>query len=158
MREQEAVGTDQRWHHLEKWSWQKFADADKMRAGKLDSALVKAVRVGRVDKSNEHLLLTTKGCIRSRVVRRIPDGNQASYHAEVQGLPWDTLKGSPEMLRNPTVRQVNRQDHREEGPGRTGLQHKRGQRPRQDDNKQLVMIQCQAVRMIICGIRRQRQM
>ena len=82
----------------------KIADADKMRAGKLDSALVKAVRVGRVDKSNEHLLLTTKGCIRSRVVRRIPDGNQASYHAEVQGLPWDTLKGSAEMLRNATVK------------------------------------------------------
>ena len=82
----------------------KIADADKMRAGKLDSAWVKAVWVGRVDRSNEHLLLTTKGCIRSRVVRRIPDGNQASYRAEVQGLPWDTLKGSAEMLRNATVR------------------------------------------------------
>ena len=82
----------------------KIADADKMRAGKLNSAWVKAVWVGRVDRSNEHLLLTTKGCIRSRVVRRIPDGNQASYHAEVQGLPWDTLKGSAEMLRNATVR------------------------------------------------------
>ena len=82
----------------------KIADADKMRAGNLDSAWVKAVWVGRVDRSNEHLLLTTKGCIRSRVVRRIPDGNQASYHAEVQGLPWDTLKGSAEMLRNATVR------------------------------------------------------
>ena len=80
----------------------KIADADKMRAGKLDSAWVKAVWVGRVDKSNE-LLLTTKGCIRSRVVRRIPDGNQSSYHVEVQGLPWDTLKGSAEMLRNATV-------------------------------------------------------
>ena len=75
----------------------KIADADKMRAGKLDSAWVKAVWVGRVDRSNEHLLLTTKVCIKSRVVRRIPDGNQASYHAEVQGLPWDTLKGSAEM-------------------------------------------------------------
>ena len=82
----------------------KIADADKMRAGKLDSAWVKAVWVGRVDRSNEHLLLTTKGCIRSRVVRRIPDGNQASYHAEVQGLPWDTLKGSAEILRNALVR------------------------------------------------------
>ena len=82
----------------------KIADADKMRAGKLDSAWVKAVWVGRVDRSNEHLLLTTKGCIRSRVVRRIPDGNQASFHAEVQGLPWDTLKGSAEMLRNALVR------------------------------------------------------
>ena len=82
----------------------KMADADKMRAGKLDSAWVKAVWVGRVDRSNEHLLLTTKGCIRSRVVRRIPDGNQASYHAEDQGLPWDTLKGSAEMLRNALVR------------------------------------------------------
>ena len=38
------------------------------------------------------------------MVRRIPDGNQASYHAEVQGLPWDTLKGSAEMFRNATVR------------------------------------------------------
>ena len=82
----------------------KIADADKMRAGKLDSAWVKAVWVGRVDRSNEHLFLTTKGCIRSRVVRRIPDGNQASYRAEVQGLPWDTLKGSAEMLRNALVR------------------------------------------------------
>ena len=82
----------------------KIADADKMRAGKLDSAWVEAVWVGRVDRSNEHLLLTTRGCIRSRVVRRIPDGNQASYHAEVQGLPWDTLKGSAEMLRNALVR------------------------------------------------------
>ena len=82
----------------------KIADADKMRAGKLDSAWVKAVCVGRVGRSNEHLLLTTKGCIRSRVVRRIPDGNQASYHAEVQGLPSDTLKGSAEMLRNALVR------------------------------------------------------
>ena len=67
----------------------KIADADKMRAGKLDSAWVKAVWVARVDRSNEHLLLTTKG---------------ASYHAEVEGLPWDTLKGSAEMLRNATVR------------------------------------------------------
>ena len=83
---------------------EKIADADKMRAGKLDSAWVKAVWVGRVDRSNEHLLLTTKGCIKSRVVRRIPDGNQASYYAEVQGLPWDTLKGSAEMLRNALVR------------------------------------------------------
>ena len=82
----------------------KIADADKMRAGKLDSAWVKAVWVGRVDRSNEHLLMKTKGCIRSRVVRRIPDGNQASYHAEVQLLPWDTLKGSAEMLRNALVR------------------------------------------------------
>ena len=39
------------------------------------------------DKSNEHLLLTTRTRTRSRVVRRIPDGNQASYHAEEQGLP-----------------------------------------------------------------------
>ena len=38
------------------------------------------------------------------MVRRIPDGSQASYHAEVQGLPWDTLKGSAEMLRNALVR------------------------------------------------------
>ena len=81
----------------------KIADADKMRASKLDSAWVKAVWVGCVDKSNEHLLLTRKGCIRSRVVRRIPDGNQASYHAEVQGLPWDTLKGSAEMSRTTTT-------------------------------------------------------
>ena len=63
----------------------KIADGDKLRAGKLDSAWVKAVWVGRVDKSNEHLLLIAKGCIRSRVVRRIPDGNQSSYHAEVKG-------------------------------------------------------------------------
>ena len=65
----------------------KIAGADRMRAGKLDSAGVKAVWVVRVDRSNEHLLLTTKRCIRSRVVRRIPAGNQASYHAEVPGLP-----------------------------------------------------------------------
>ena len=82
----------------------KIADADKMRASKLDSAWIKAVWVGRVDRSNEHLLLTTKGCIKSRVVRRIPDGNQANYHAEVQGLPWDTLKRSAEMSRNATVK------------------------------------------------------
>ena len=63
----------------------KIPDADKMRAGKLDSAWVKAVWVGRVDKSDEHLLLTTKGCVRSRVVGRLPDGNQAGCHAEVQG-------------------------------------------------------------------------
>ena len=64
----------------------KIADADKMRAGKLDSAWVKAVWVGRVDRSNEHLLLTTKGCIRSRVVRRIPDGNRCrgTHSNEVQ--------------------------------------------------------------------------
>ena len=62
----------------------KIADAEKMRASKLDSAWVTAVWVDRVEKSNEHLLLTTKGCIRSRVVRRIPDGNQASYHGEAR--------------------------------------------------------------------------
>ena len=45
----------------------------------MDSAWVKAVWVGRVDRSNEH-------------------------YAEVQGLPWDTLKGSAEMLRNALVR------------------------------------------------------
>ena len=82
----------------------KIADADKMRAGKLDSDWVKAVWVGSVDRSNEHLSLTTKGCIRSRVARRIPNGNQAGYHAEVQGLPLHTLKTSAEMLRSATVR------------------------------------------------------
>ena len=82
----------------------KIADAEKMRASKLDNAWVKAVWVGRVDRSNEHLLLTTNGCIRSRVVRRTPDGNQSSYHTEVQRLPWDTLKRSAEMLKNATVK------------------------------------------------------
>ena len=57
--------------------------------------LGKAVLAGRVDKKNKHLLLTTKGHIRSRVVRR---------NAEIQGLPWDILKGSAEMLRNALVR------------------------------------------------------
>ena len=56
----------------------KIADADKMRASKLDNDWVKAVWVSRVDKSTEHQLLATKGCIKSRVVRRIPKGNQAS--------------------------------------------------------------------------------
>ena len=37
--------------------------------------------------------LTTKSCIRSKVVRCISDGNQASDHAEVQGLPWEFSKG-----------------------------------------------------------------
>ena len=132
----------------------KIADADKMRAGNLDSAWVKAVWVGRVDRSNEHLLLTTKGCIRSRVVRRIPDGNQASHHAEVQGLPWDTLKGTAEMLRNATVRPVEPPRPSRGRPRKMGLQHKRGRRRRQD-MKQLVMIQCQEVRMIIGGSRQQ---
>ena len=36
-------------------------------------------------------------------MRRIPDGNHAGYHAEVQGLLWDTLKGSAEILSNATV-------------------------------------------------------
>ena len=40
---------------------------------------------------------------------------------------------------------VNHQGHREEGPERTGLQHKRRQRRRQD-KKQPVTIPCQAVR------------
>ena len=83
---------------------EKIAVGDKLRAGELDSTWVKAVWVGRVDQSNEHLLLTRKGCIRSRDVRRIPDGNQASHHAEVMGLPWYTFKGIAEMLRNATVR------------------------------------------------------
>ena len=47
----------------------KISEADKMRAGKLNNAWVKAVGVGRVDKSHEHLLLTKKGCIRSTVVQ-----------------------------------------------------------------------------------------
>ena len=123
-----------------------------MRAGKLDSAWVKAVWVGPVHRPDEQLLLTTKGYIRSRVVRRIPDGNQASYHAEVEGLPWDTLKGSAEMFEECDGQAgVNHQDHREEGFGRTGLQHKQGQRPPQDDKKQHVMIKYQAVQMTICG-------
>ena len=46
-----------------------------------------------MDKSNEHLLLTTQGCIRTRVVRRIPDGDRASYHAEVMGLPLGHVQG-----------------------------------------------------------------
>ena len=71
----------------------KIADADKMRAGKLDSASVKTVWVGRLDKSSEHLLLTTKGCTRSRVVRRIPDGNHAGYHAEYRDCRGTHSKG-----------------------------------------------------------------
>ena len=110
-----------------------------MRADKLDGAWVKAVWVGRVDKSNEHLLLTTKGCIRSRVVRRIPDGNQASYHAEVQGLPWDTLKGSAEMLRNATVSpgeppRPSRGRHRKDGsPAQAITTTTSGQEATRDD-------------------------
>ena len=82
----------------------KIADADKMRAGKLDSAWVKAVCVGRVDKSNEHLLLTTNGCIRSRVVRRIPDGNRRVTTLKFKDCRGDTFKGSAEMLKTATVR------------------------------------------------------
>ena len=127
----------------------KIADADKMRAGKLDSACVKAVWVGRVDKSNEHLLLTAKGCIRSRVVRRIPDGNQASYHAEVQGLPLDTLQGSAEMLRNATVRpgeppRPSRGRPRKDGSPAQARTTTSGREASQEDPMQ-------AVRMIICG-------
>ena len=84
----------------------KIADADKMRAGKLDSAWVKAVWVGRVDRSNEHLLLTTKGCIRSRVVRPIQTATKRvtmQRYKDCRGTGW-----------------VNRQDHREEGPERMG--------------------------------------
>ena len=43
---------------------------------------------------------------------------------------------------------VNHQDHRQEGPEKTGLRHNREQRRRRDT--QLVMIQCQEVQMIIC--------
>ena len=57
---------------------EKIADADKMRAGILDSAWAKTVWVGRVDRSNERLVMTTKCCIRSTKVRRIPDGNQVT--------------------------------------------------------------------------------
>ena len=133
----------------------KIVDADKMRAGKLDSAWVKAVWVGRVGRSNERLLLTTKGCIRSRVVRRIPDGNQASFHAEVQGLPWDTLKGSAEMLRNALVRPGEPPRPSRGRPRKDGFGHKR-ERRRQDT--QLVMIQCQEVQMIICDRQQLRRM
>ena len=90
MKEQEVAGCESALVPFGEVVMAKIADADKMRAGKLDSAWVKAVWVGRLDKSNERLLLKTKGCIGSRVVRRIPDGNQASYYAEVQELPWDT--------------------------------------------------------------------
>ena len=44
---------------------------------------------------------------------------------------------------------VNHQGHREESPQKTGLQHMRERR--RQDIKQLVMIQCQAVRMTISG-------
>ena len=64
MREPEAAATRSALVPLGEVIMAKIADADKKRAGKLDSAWVKAVWVGRVDKSNEHMLLTTKGCIR----------------------------------------------------------------------------------------------
>ena len=90
----------------------------------------------------EHLLLTTQGRIRSRVARCIPDGHHASYHAEVHGLFWETITRNAEMLRNVTVRSaVPPRQSREEGPQKTGLQHKRRQRPRQD-KKKLVTIPC----------------
>ena len=94
----------------------KIADADKMRSGKLDSAWVKAVWVGRVDRSNEHLLLTTKNCIRSTVVSRILDVNQASYHAEVQGLSRGKPRkdGSPAQARTTTT--IGRQEATRDDP------------------------------------------
>ena len=107
-------------YHFENVVMAKIAHADKMRAGKLDSAWVKEVWVGRVDRSNEHLLLTTKG------LRQVQSGETHSrrqpskLHAEVQGLLWDTLKGSAEMLRNATVR-----------PGENHQRPSRG-RPRKD--------------------------
>ena len=39
MGEQEIVDTNQRWYHLEKWSWRRLQDADKMRAGKIGQCL-----------------------------------------------------------------------------------------------------------------------
>ena len=119
-----------------------IADGDKLRAGKLDSAWVKAVWAGPVDKSNEHLLLTAKGCIRSRVVRRVPDGNKASYHAEVKELPWDTFKGSAEMLRNATIRpgeppRPSRGRPRQDGnPAQSRTATTTGQDAAQDDQVQ----------------------
>ena len=100
----EAVDASQRWFHLDRWSWRRLQMLSSCEPASWTVSGSKAVWVGRVDKSNEHLLLTTKGCSRSRVVRCIPDGNQATCHAEVTGLPWDTFNDSAEMLRNATVR------------------------------------------------------
>ena len=102
MRGQEAVDAGHRLCHLEKWLWRRLQMLT--RCGPASWTVLGSKRWVGADKSNEHLLLTMQGCIRSRVVRRIPDRNQAGYHAEVQGLPWDTFKGSAEMLRNGTVR------------------------------------------------------
>ena len=49
---------------------------DKLRTGQAGQYMGQSV--GRVDRSNEHVLLTTKGCIRSRVVWRIPDGRRVT--------------------------------------------------------------------------------
>ena len=61
----------------------KVADADKDASRHVGQCLGQSGLGRPCGQVEEHLLLTTKGCIRSRVVRRIPDGIQAGYHAEV---------------------------------------------------------------------------
>ena len=63
-REQEVAGTSQRWYHLERWSWGR-SDADKM-SRQVGQCLGQSGLGRPCGQTNEHLVLTTKGCIRWR--------------------------------------------------------------------------------------------
>ena len=72
-----------------------------IRACKLDSLWVKGVWVGRTETTDEHSLLTPKGVLRTRSVRRLPgpDNFDIAFTETCKGLPWDPVAGSAVHLK-----------------------------------------------------------
>ena len=72
-----------------------------IRACKLDSLWVKGVWVGRAESTDEHVLLTPKGVLRTRTVRRLPepDNFDRIFTESCKGLPWDAMAGSTVFLK-----------------------------------------------------------
>ena len=76
---------------------------------KLDSVWLRAVWVGKAERSDEHLLLTEKGPMRARTVKRIPQpaiDDAVTFLDTVKGTPWDPDSGAAKLLRSAKVRPV----------------------------------------------------
>ena len=73
---------------------------------KMSNVWIKGVWVGRTENSDEHLLLTPRGVMRTKMVRRLPPAEVTAnaFYDTVKGQPWDEFIGSHKLLRGPEPR------------------------------------------------------
>ena len=103
-----------------------------------DAVFIKGVWVGRRETADEHIIVTPRGRVLSRTIRRLEPSRQhdAAFLGTVKGLPWDAhiVRGRPrkELAPPPVLIGENTQKHNPDLPDKTEDKH--SETPKETDD------------------------